>query len=212
MYVVVGVTGNTGKVVADTLLAQKKPVRVVVRDAAKGAPWKAKGAEVAIADMSDAAALQKALTGATGAYVLLPPDYATNDTLGDKKKQIDALAAAIPPSGVKHVVLLSSVGAQHAEGTGPIRSLHAAEERFATLGVPFTFLRAPYFMENWGSSLGPVKAEGTLYAMFEKRIPMVATKDIGTAVSAARRRRDSDVGGEPRGAGARSQGRRRDPG
>ena len=51
MYVVAGVSGNTGSVVADTLLAQKLPVRVVVRDEAKGAPWKAKGAEVAIADL-----------------------------------------------------------------------------------------------------------------------------------------------------------------
>ena len=183
MYVVFGVTGNTGKVVADTLLSQKKPVRVVVRDAAKGEPWKAKGAEVAIASITDTAALTKALTGATGAYILLPPNYASNTVLEDKKKEVAAFAAALPASGVKHVVLLSSVGAQHPEGTGPIRSMHHAEKVFAGLGVPFTFLRAPYFMENWGSSLGPVKDEGVLYAMFEKTIPMVATKDIGTTAA-----------------------------
>jgi hypothetical protein len=36
MFVVTGVTGNTGSVVASTLLAAGKPVRVVVRDAKKG--------------------------------------------------------------------------------------------------------------------------------------------------------------------------------
>src|SRR5437016_5265158 len=72
MYVVAGVSGNTGKVVAETLLSQKKPVRVIVRDAAKGAAWKARGAEVAVAELDDVPALTKALAGAEGAYLLLP--------------------------------------------------------------------------------------------------------------------------------------------
>ena len=183
MYVVFGVTGNTGKVVADTLLSQKKAVRVVVRDAAKGAPWKAQGAEVAVATVDDPASLEKALKGAEGAYILLPPDYGSKDNLGDKVRQVDAFAKAIPASGVKHVVLLSSIGAQHEAGTGPIKSLHAAEKRFAQTGVPFTFLRAPYFMENFGASLGSVVSDGVLYAMFDKKIPMIATRDIGAAAA-----------------------------
>lgn len=183
MFVVFGVTGNTGKVVADTLLSQKKPVRVVVRDAAKGEPWKARGAEVAVATVTDAKALENALRGATGAYILLPPNYASNTILEDKKKEVAAFAAAIPASGVKHVFLLSSVGAHQPEGTGPIRSVHHAEKVFAGLGVPFTFLRAPYFMENWATSLGPVKEAGTLYSMFKKKITMIATKDIGTTAA-----------------------------
>lgn len=183
MYVVFGVTGNTGKVVADTLLSQKLPVRVVVRDAAKGAAWKAKGAEVAVASVDDAVAVEAAMKGATGAYVLLPPDYASTTNIADKVRQVDALVRAIPASGVRHVVLLSSIGAQHADGTGPIKSLFDAEKRLGALGVPTTFLRAPYFMENWASVLAPAKAEGKLYATFEKRIPMIATKDIGAAAA-----------------------------
>ena len=75
MYVVAGVTGNTGKVVAETLLAQKKPVRALVRDEAKGAEWKKRGAEVVVTELDDAAALSRALAGATGAYLLLPAQY-----------------------------------------------------------------------------------------------------------------------------------------
>ena len=37
MFVVLGVTGHTGAVVAETLLARKQPVRVVVRSTDKGA-------------------------------------------------------------------------------------------------------------------------------------------------------------------------------
>lgn len=46
MYVVTGVTGNTGSVVAKALLDAGKQVRVVVRDAAKGKPFADRGAEV----------------------------------------------------------------------------------------------------------------------------------------------------------------------
>ncbi len=59
MYVVAGVSGNTGKVVAETLLAQKQPVRVIVRSAEKGEEWKARGAEVAVAELDDVAALTR---------------------------------------------------------------------------------------------------------------------------------------------------------
>lgn len=62
MYVIAGVSGNTGSVVAPTLLAAKQPVRVLVRDAAKGEPWRAQGAEVVVADIADQAALTRALT------------------------------------------------------------------------------------------------------------------------------------------------------
>ena len=63
MFVITGVTGHTGAVVADTLLTAKAPVRVVVRDAAKGEPWRARGAQVVVADVGDAAALAAAWRG-----------------------------------------------------------------------------------------------------------------------------------------------------
>jgi uncharacterized protein YbjT (DUF2867 family) len=81
MYAIAGVTGNTGSVVAETLLAQGKPVRVIVRDAAKGEPWRANGAEVAVASLDDAAALTRALTGVEGAYLLIPPNLSTTTPL-----------------------------------------------------------------------------------------------------------------------------------
>ena len=64
MFVVLGASGNTGKVVAETLLRQKKKVRVVLHDAAKGKAWSAAGADVAIADVDEGAALERAFSGA----------------------------------------------------------------------------------------------------------------------------------------------------
>jgi uncharacterized protein YbjT (DUF2867 family) len=45
VFAVLGASGNTGRVVAETLLSQNKKVRVVVRDVAKGHVWKEAGAE-----------------------------------------------------------------------------------------------------------------------------------------------------------------------
>ena len=74
MFAVAGVTGQTGRIVADTLLTRGHDVRVIVRDAVKGAPWQARGAEVAVAALDDEPALTRALTGVQGAYLLTPPD------------------------------------------------------------------------------------------------------------------------------------------
>ncbi len=60
MYVVAGVTGQTGSAVAETLLGQGKAVRVIVRSAEKGETWRARGAEVAVASLEDANSLRKA--------------------------------------------------------------------------------------------------------------------------------------------------------
>ena len=153
-FVVAGVSGNTGKVVAESLLAQKRGVKVVVRDSAKGEPWKAKGAEVAVADLGDADALARALRGAEGAYLLIPPNFATADYRAYQDQLGTALAEAVRASRVPHVVLLSSVGAQHPSGTGPIVGLYRMEEKLrGEKATAATFLRAGYFMENLGSSL-----------------------------------------------------------
>jgi uncharacterized protein YbjT (DUF2867 family) len=186
MYVVAGVTGNTGKVVADALLAQKKPVRVIVRDAKKGEPWKARGAEVAVAELDDAAALTAALRGAEGAYLLLPPNFGSTSVRADNARRTKAFVDAIDASGVKHVVLLSSVGAQHADGTGPIASLHDAEIALAKTRAAVTFVRASYFMENTASSLYAL-GDGALpgFLKLDVAIPMVATDDIGAVAAKA---------------------------
>ena len=92
MYVVAGVSGHTGRGVAETLLAQKEKVRVIVRDSKQGETWKHQGAEVYVAQLGDAVAVAKALSGAHGAYLLLPPRYDAEDMLAAQRPVIEALA------------------------------------------------------------------------------------------------------------------------
>lgn len=182
MFVITGVTGHTGSVAATTLLATGKPVRVVVRDAAKGEPWKAKGAEVAIAELGDRKAFAAALKGATAAYVLQPP-FAWNATgiPAERAALIESIAGAVADAKPGHVVLLSSVGADQASGTGPVAFLHTLENKLAATGVPSTFLRAGFFMDNWGAMTKGAIEGGALYYGFTPAVavPQVATEDIG---------------------------------
>jgi uncharacterized protein YbjT (DUF2867 family) len=187
MFVIAGATGNTGSVVAGTLLAQGQSITVLVREARKGEGWREKGAQVAIASLEDPAAVAAALAHAEGAYLLLPPNYGEEDPLGYGFRVGDALAAAVKASGIPHVVLLSSVGAQHAQGTGPIRALHHAEAALSPAARNLTILRPSYFLQNWASGLDSVRHQGVLHNFLapERKIPMISTGDIGRIAAAS---------------------------
>ncbi|MEK6785471.1 MAG: NmrA family NAD(P)-binding protein [Nitrospirota bacterium] len=181
MFVVLGATGNTGSVVVETLLSKKQPVRVIVRSADKGAAWKAKGADVAVASLEDVSALTKALEGAKGVYLLVPPNYGAEAWLADQRARMDRAAEAIQKSGVDHVVLLSSVGGHLHGGTGPIRAASYGEQALGCIAKRLTILRPCYFMDNWAPVIGAAKAQGVLPTFIapQAKIPMISTKDIG---------------------------------
>jgi len=181
MFVVVGATGNTGSAVADTLLSRKQPVRIVVRSADKGAAWKAKGAEIAVASLDDVPALTKAFQGANGVYLLVPPNYGAQAWLMDQRARMDRATEAIQKSGVLHVVFLSSIGGHIAEGTGPIRAARYGEQVLARAMKNLTILRPCYFMDNWAPVLGAAKGQGVLPTFIAPQavVPMISTRDIG---------------------------------
>jgi uncharacterized protein YbjT (DUF2867 family) len=187
MFAIAGVTGHTGAAAADTLLARGQKVRVIVRDAAKGEAWKKKGAEVALADLGDEKALTAALTGAKGVYLLSPPNFAAQDFLGDRKALQQKMVNAVRAAKVPSVVFLSSVGAQQPSGTGPIVTVHGAEALFKGAAPSVTFVRAAYFLENWGSVIGLAKAQGILphYGPIDVKFSQVSSRDIGVAVADA---------------------------
>ena len=181
MFVVVGATGNTGSVVADTLLSQKQPVRIVVRSVDKGAAWKAKGAEIAVASLDEVSSLTKAFEGANGVYLLVPPNYGASTWLADQRARMDRAAEAVKSSGIDHVVFLSSVGGHIPEGTGPIRAARYGEQALGAVAKNLTILRPCYFMENWAPVLGAAKGQGVLPTFIapQAMVPMISTRDIG---------------------------------
>lgn len=182
MYVVSGATGNTGKVVVEGLLNAGKKVRVVLRDTTKGEAWKARGAELVSAEISDASAMARAFSGAEAAYFLCPGPQVADGFKAAQRKVADAIFTAIQESKIPRVVMLSSIGAHQDGGTGPIDALGYLERKLFATQVHTTALRAAYFQENWGQILGAATAQG-IFPTFLKpdfAIPQIATHDIGT--------------------------------
>ena len=183
MYVVAGVSGQTGAATAHALLARNLPLRVIVRDAEKGKAWTEKGADVAVADLGDAAALTTALNGASAAYLLNPPAYGAEDPFSVAEVRAKILAQAISQSDVGKVVVLSSISAHLPEGNGIIHTNHIVERTLGDLSKPVTFLRPGYFFENWAHGIEIARVKGilpTMLAPLTKAVPMVAVADIGS--------------------------------
>jgi uncharacterized protein YbjT (DUF2867 family) len=182
MYVVLGATGNTGSVIANSLLLKGERVRVIGRDAARLERFVRKGAEAFAANVSDPAALTKALTGARAAYLMLPPNLSSQDYRADQERESDAIAKAVKDASVRYAVHLSSYGTQAPEGTGPIAGLHSSEQKLnAITGLNVLHLRAGYFMENNLAAIGMIQAMGVFgHALTpDLKHPMIATRDIG---------------------------------
>jgi uncharacterized protein YbjT (DUF2867 family) len=187
MYAVAGVSGRTGATTAEALLKQGQKVRVLVRDPAQGEPWLRRHAEVAVVDLKDSAALTKALTGMTGASLLLPPVPDGDDLLAAHGALTDSMVRAVKASGIKSVCFLSSMGAQHPAGTGPVAGLHRAEKALKGAAPSVTFVRAAYFLENWGEALMTVLETGELrfFGATHLKFHQVCARDIGEAAATA---------------------------
>jgi uncharacterized protein YbjT (DUF2867 family) len=188
MYVIIGASGNTGSVVAKTLLGLNQKVRVVGRSQGRLQALTSEGAEAAIADVYDAPALAKAFTGARAVYAMIPPNMTSENYRGDQDRATKAIADAIRQAGVEYAVSLSSVGADKPSGNGPIAGLHHLEQTLNQIpGLNVLHLRPGYFMENLLAQIGVIQTMGITAGplLAELKIPMIATRDIGTAVARA---------------------------
>ncbi|MGA7824390.1 MAG: NmrA family NAD(P)-binding protein, partial [Steroidobacteraceae bacterium] len=141
--------------------------------------------ELVDGDWNDSAAIERALKGIEGAFVMLPavwapsPDY--KEAKGWIANYVEALSKAAPP----RVVALSSMGASRTSGHGILTALSLLERGFRDLTSPIAFVRAGGFFENFLYGL-QVAQGGTLpvyYNPTNRKSPMVATNDIGAEVA-----------------------------
>src|SRR4029077_19002727 len=139
VYVIWGASGNTGSIIADSLLSKGKKVRIVGRDAGRLQRFVRQGAEAFTANVSDAAALTEAFSDARAAYLMLPPAKSRED----QERDSDAIAKAVKESGLRYALHLSSYGAQVAEGAGPVSGLHSSEQKLNAIdGLNVLHVRA----------------------------------------------------------------------
>lgn len=181
-YVIAGVTGRVGSVVATELLVRGLTPTVIVRTETARAHWRSLGADTVVGSLDDVSFLTSALSGATGFFVVLPENVQPDDFHGARRRIADAISAAVAASGVTHVVLQSAIAASIAEGNGPGKDLHYLENRLRTTGSALTILRAAYYQDNVAGALAPATHQG-VYPHFlpsdDAALPMIAIKDVG---------------------------------
>lgn len=180
-YVVCGASGRVGSRVAHELLANGHEVRVVGRHPDRLGDLAARGADVRAGSLRDAGFLSEVMRGADAAFVLSPVDVTQQDVNAAQWEFVQATATAVKNSRIRHVVALSSWGAELTESVGGIIGCHWLEQSLDQVdGLNAVHLRPVWFMENFLWNIGLIKAVGIngLAIAPEVSFPTIATSDI----------------------------------
>ena len=187
MNVVIGASGKTGGAVAAALLEAGKPTRVLVTQASKGDPWKARGAQLAVGNLDDEESLVEAFKGATAVSTLNPTALGDDDQCGAAERRAKNTVAALRRSGsVKKVVVLSGISAHLDDKPtfGLIHTIAVCEREFSQLDIPVAFVRPAWFLDNLDETPDLVK-QGMLPTMLNPDVALdiVATADVGAIMA-----------------------------
>jgi uncharacterized protein YbjT (DUF2867 family) len=174
-----------GAAVARSLLAANLPVRAVIRDRSKSAPWARLGCDIAIAGLEDTGALTTAFEGTAGVFAMLPPVFDPAPGFPEAARLISLLSAALARAKPSKVVVLSTIGADSPH-PNLLNVLGQLEKVLGSLPMPVTFLRAAWFMENAAWDIAPAKS-GLIQSYLQpldRAVPMISTEDVGRAAAA----------------------------
>jgi NAD(P)H dehydrogenase (quinone) len=141
---VTGATGKTGRVIVAELLRAGYRVRAMVRrQDARSAQLRAQGAEIAVADMSDAEHVADALKDVQRAYYCAPFDpYMIQGAV--------AFAVAARESGLEHIVSLTQWLSSPSHPALMTRQ-HWLVDRLLSMtpGIAHTIVRPGFFADNY---------------------------------------------------------------
>ncbi|SKB87320.1 NAD(P)H-binding protein [Dyadobacter psychrophilus] len=160
-YIITGSLGNISRPVTKNLVAAGHDVTVISSSADKKSEIESLGATAAIGSVTDAGFLKTTFQNADVAYLMIPSSFALTDYAAFQLEVADKYLDALKSSNIKHVVLLSSLGAQMRKGAGPIDALGYLEEKLPELpDLNVNFLRPSYFFSNLFSLAGMIKHAG----------------------------------------------------
>jgi uncharacterized protein YbjT (DUF2867 family) len=181
MIAVVGATGNTGRAVVKELKALGQAPVCVVRNADKAREVLGADARTAVAELTDRAALERALQGVTCVFVV------TGHNPQMAEQQNNVLDAALK-AGARHLVRVSGgravVGPDAESVVG--RGHHAVEERLRNSGIGWVILRPGLFMQNTFAQAALIKNDGKMVLPFAKDLPIAFTDVRDTGAVGAR--------------------------
>lgn len=180
MIVITGATGNLGQHVIASLLESVPAATIIaaVRNPAKAAKLAALGVQVRQADYNDGASLDVAFKGATKILLI------SSSEVGQRAQQHQNVIDAAKRSGVALLAYTSVLRAD----TSPLglAAEHViTEAAIRASGLPYTFLRNGWYLENHTEHLAPVLEHGVvLGAAQHGRFSSAARADYAAAAAA----------------------------
>ncbi len=181
MIAVIGATGNTGRAVVKELQGLGQNPVCVVRNADKASEVLGPDAKVVVAELTDRAALEKALQGVTSVFVV------TGHNPQMAEQQISVQQAA-EKAGAKYLVRVSGgravVGPDVELVVG--RGHHAIEDALKKSKLGWVILRPGLFMQNVLAQAASIKNDSKMVLPFAKDQPVALTDVRDTGAVAAR--------------------------
>jgi uncharacterized protein YbjT (DUF2867 family) len=173
MILITGASGNVGSAVLKQAVSAGLSVRAAYQSQDKASQAPA-GVEPVIMDYGKPASVRTALEGVGKAFLVGPP---TRDLPALEANFVEAVRST---GRRQHIVKLSAMGGKDAIFPG----LHAeSEENIRASGLPYTFLRANGFMQNFVNyNAGTINAQNSFYgSQGDGRVSHIDIRDIAGA-------------------------------
>ncbi|PSB28752.1 SDR family oxidoreductase [Chlorogloea sp. CCALA 695] len=136
---ITGATGNVGAEIVRQLSDREHRVRVAQRNLQRSRNWSpSSNVEYTEFDFTQPQTFAQAFQGVKRVFLMRPPALSQVKTY-----MYPAIDSAIA-SGVEQIVFLSLLGAE----SNPIVPHAKVEKYIQSVGIPYTFLRASFFMQN----------------------------------------------------------------
>ncbi|MES2513600.1 MAG: NAD(P)H-binding protein [Bacteroidota bacterium] len=181
-YTITGSLGHISKPIVTKLISGGHNVTVITSSSNKTSEIEKLGAKAAVGSVNDPLFLKKAFAGSDAVYLMLPTDYSVTDLFTAQKLVADNYLNAVKANNIKHIVLLSSIGANLRKGAGPIDGLGYMEEQLEKLTeVNVKALRPSYFYYNLHAMAGLIKQSDIAGASFgsdSEKLVLTHTDDI----------------------------------
>lgn len=180
MIVITGATGNLGQHVIASLLKSVPAANIIaaVRNPAKAADLAARGVQVRQADYNDGASLDAAFKGATKILLI------SSSEVGQRAQQHQNVIDAAKRAGVSLLAYTSVLRAD----TSPLglAAEHViTEAAIRASGLPYSFLRNGWYLENHTEHLAPVLEHGVVLGAAQNgRFSSAARADYAAAAAA----------------------------
>lgn len=186
VVLVLGSSGLVGKATVKSLsesYADKVTIKAATRDPSRIKDLaELNGVDVVAIDMAGADTKDKVkATGAAAVYIVTPG-------VPNRDEMVKKAATASRDAGVMNLLVVSSplVGTEMEDTEHLGRPFSVIESHVKSLGVQYTILRLPFFIDNNWQHVDSIKSNSTVYGAIrpDAAFTQVAVSDIGKASAA----------------------------